>query len=183
MEQGANRSSGRWLAVAALAFVALTAVGVAQLRAGGLGGDDAKEPAIGAKQEAAKAAVAAKQAARKAAYATRLATFKKEFASCKTSLAAAIVTAEAATQGRAHAADVEFGRDQKLHLVVGVLAGEKLIEVIVDPATGKVVRTLDDEADEADEDEEGDEEGDDGDDDDEDEDDDEDSEDDEDEDD
>ncbi len=140
MQQRSNGARGWWLAVVALALTALTAVGASPLRARAMGGDDAKKPAV------------------KEAHAERLATFKKEFAACKTSLSAAIETAEAATQGRAHAADIELGRDRKLRLVVGVLAGEKLIEVIVDPDTGKVVKTLDDEADE---DEDGDEEGDD----------------------
>ena len=71
--------------------------------------------------------------------------------------APAIPTPVVPTKAGPNAADVELGRDQKLHLVVGVLAGERLIEVIVDPDTGKVVKTLDDEADE---DEDGDEEGD-----------------------
>lgn len=55
----------------------------------------------------------------------RLAAFRKEFAGCKTPLAAAIAAAEESTKGRAHAADVEFGRDQKLHLVVGLVVGDE----------------------------------------------------------
>ncbi len=145
----------KWLG--ALAFVALAGLAVAQVRAYASGGDDTKKPApaSSAKQDGAKAA------ASKAAYAARLATFKKELAGCKTSLIAAITAAEASTQGRAHAADVELGRDQKLHLVIGLLVGEKLVEVSVDPVTGKVMKTVDDDDDgDEDEDEDGDEEGD-----------------------
>lgn len=129
-----------------LVGLALALFGGAQLLAR-TGGDDGK------KAPAAKSAPAKPDAAaRKAAAAARIAAFKQQFGECKTSLASAIAAAEASTKGRAHAADVEFSRDHKLSIVIGLLVDDQFVEVGVDPASGKVSPAKSDDAD-SDEDE------------------------------
>ncbi|MSR63514.1 MAG: hypothetical protein EXS08_13815 [Planctomycetes bacterium] len=104
--------------------------------------------------------VQAKEAAAKAR-AAHLAAFKKALPLLKTPLSEAIALAEKETKGKAHYADVELGKDGKLHLQVGLVIGDEFKSAQVDPETKKV--TL---AKGGDEDEEGDEEDDDDDDDD-----------------
>jgi hypothetical protein len=108
------------------------------------GGDDKKAPAAKAMPTEAQIAEA------KAKQAARIAAFKKEFATCKTTLAAAIATAEASSKGKAHGADVELTKDLKLRITVDLLVGEKFVEVVVDPATGKPMAASDDDDDDDD---------------------------------
>ncbi len=144
-----------WIGVAALCGATLWVSSAAR-------GDDDKKP------PAAKAAPSEAQIAEaKAKQAARIAAFKKEFATCKTTLAAAIAAAEASSKGKAHGADIGLTKDLKLSITVDLLVGEKFVEVRVDPATGKPMAASDDDDDDDDDgDDDDDDDDDDGDDDD-----------------
>ena len=148
-----------WFGVLAIAIAVMAAFGGATLRAQ----QEKIVVADGAKAKAVttdKAKEAAKAEAT-AARATLLAEFRKQFAACPTSLATAIAAAETSSKGKAHHADVGFNKQHQLQIVVGMVVGEKFVEVAVDPKSGKVLAAAEDDEDEADEDEdEGDEDGD-----------------------
>jgi uncharacterized membrane protein YkoI len=157
--QAAKRN---WTAIVAI-VVATVAIAAG---AHAFSGDDDKKA-----KSAGSAATKADVAAKKAEHAKRVAMFKKEFTASKVSLGSVIACAETATKGRAHAADVELGRDGKLHFVVGLLVADKFVEVEIDPASGKVLDQEDDDEedgieDDDDDDNGNDDDGDDGDDDD-----------------
>jgi hypothetical protein len=105
----------------------------------------------------------AKEAAMKARE-ERRAAFMKALPTLKTPLSEAIALAEKETKGKAHAAEVELGKDGKLTIEVELLVGEAFQEALVDPDTKKVTLDADeddDDEDDGEDEDEGDEEDDD----------------------
>src|SRR5262249_50223327 len=79
----------------------------------------------------------AKEAEAKAR-AEHLAAFKKAFPALKLPLSQAIALAETETKGKAHSADVDLGKDGKLHIEIGLVVGDEFKRAYVDPETKKV---------------------------------------------
>ena len=75
--------------------------------------------------------------ARARARAEREATFKKLFPTAKTSLVTALGAAEKESKGKAYGVRYDLTKDNKLSIEVDLLANDKLIEMRVDPDSGK----------------------------------------------
>ena len=121
----------RWLIGGAVALCAL--VGTAVTSQFALAQEKKGEPAAKGQDDAAKKKAAADK---KAAHEERMAAFRKLYPTSKTSLAAAIESAEKKSKGRAYEARFGLSKDKKLTLSVGVTIGDKFMEVAVDPETG-----------------------------------------------
>ncbi len=72
----------------------------------------------------------------------RFEAFRQAFAENKTSLAEAIILAEAEKKGKAFSAQMRLGKDGKLKIPVELIVEDKVLEVIVDPETKKVITPL-----------------------------------------
>lgn len=107
----------------------------------------------------AKRAAPQDPAARKQARAEHLSRLSKELAGVPTTLAQAVQTAEQATGGKAVEAEIELEDDEGLEIEVVVLKDGKLIEVEIDPATGKVTETEEEDDDGDGDDDDGDDDG------------------------
>jgi uncharacterized membrane protein YkoI len=130
---------------AALATIGGMAMAYPHLQNAGL---ETAKPAQGnvpAADPAAKAKVAAARAA-------KIATLTKTISASKTTLGAAIAAAEKETGGVAAEAEMEMEDDGSLEIEVVILKDGKVLEVEIDPATGKVME-VEEEDDEDDDDE------------------------------
>jgi hypothetical protein len=147
MQPAKRKWTAKWTAL--VTIVAIVVAGMA-VGAGAyaLSGNDEKQA-----KDAKSAGTKPDGAAKKAAHTKRVALFKQELTASKVALGSVIANAEAATKGRAHAADVELGRDGKLHFVVGLLVADKFVEVEIDPS-GKVLAEEDDDEEDGEEDDE-----------------------------
>jgi len=122
----------RWMIGSAVAVCAL--VGTTMVTSQfALGQEKKGEPAAKGQDDAAKKKAAADK---KAAHEERMAAFRKLYPSAKTSLAAAIESAEKKSKGKAYAASYGLSKDKKLTMTVEVTIGDKFMVVPVDPDTG-----------------------------------------------
>jgi uncharacterized membrane protein YkoI len=100
-----------------------------------------RQQQAGAKREAREQereqARAAAEAAKAKLHAERLASFMKLYPAAKSTLAAAVETAEKQTKGRAYDVFFRLDTDGNLALSVGVVANDRFYVVPIDPQTGE----------------------------------------------
>jgi hypothetical protein len=133
-----------------LALVAATALAFVVSASSPMSQDSGKK---GSETEQSKEKEAKAREASMKAREEQRAAFKKALPTLKTPLAEAIALAEKETKGKAHAAEVELGKDGKLTIEVELLVGEAFQEALVDPDTKKV--SLDTDEDEDDDEDDG----------------------------